>query len=706
MTTQAYPSAALLLSTLFLLTACGGGGGGSATVSPLQEQPPVEPPPLPKTPGLLKRVAESEELADAMRKGMLQNQVYYINPPGSVDFSSGPPTAEGATPGSFSTTNIQEAAVDEADVVKYDGRTLYVSDFVTNEERNNNDEAIGGIALAPYSGVTPIIRRYQTHPADASFLSLSDIALSEGEQIPELYLRESNDEKQLLAITRRYSFDDWGVFSDYRYWQSQSTRVHAWDVSDSDSPQDQFSLLLEGALIASRRIDDKLYLITRHAPVIEGLNAFSADESVQAANVSILEETPATAFLPRYSLNGNEAQPLVEGTDCYVPNPDFDGEDLLASSSSIVTLVTVNLSQPGQVDAICLNGYANGFYVSQHNLYLTTNLSDDKTLIHKIALNDGDPEYRGSGTIIGRVGTSNPSYLMSEHEGNLRVVSSTWEGRFFDFPVMPSPAEEASEPANEETDDEEIFGRHHLTVLRESDTAEALEQVVRLPNAQRPQEIGKPGEDIFSARFFGDRAYLVTFRQIDPLYVIDLTTADDPAIAGELEIPGVSTALQPLGDGLLLGVGKEVTNDPGSPALFQGLKVALYDVSDIGNPVEVSKTVIGERGTYSPAEYNYRALTLLEREGDYRVALPIQRYATPRNGYFEWTDSALYEFFVDTAAKSLNQEARIVSETRSDQTPYPVRSINNSRAVIHDDAVYFVVGDNADVLSALWGSEP
>lgn len=264
-------------------------------------------------------------------------------------------------------------------------------------------------------------------------------------------------------------------------------------------------------------------------------------------------------------------------------------------------------------------------------LYLTDNLND-KTLIGIGQTNsfvpwalfaldsywrDGNPEYRGSGEVPGYIGTSNPSFLMSENDTDLRVFSSSWAGRGFPLAVMESDTA-AIDQTIDQTIDEEDFGIHKLTILRESADGTRLDQLAQLPNRQRPDAIGKPGEDLYADRFVAKRAYAFTFEVIDPLYVLELSDPEDPRISGELELLGFSTLLQPLGKDLLLGVGSDVPAD--GLGLTQGVKVALFNVANISAPVELESIVIGKRGSSSPALYNHHALTLLETEGTYRAA--------------------------------------------------------------------------------------
>ena len=364
-------------------------------------------------------------------------------------------------------------------------------------------------------------------------------------------------------------------------------------------------------------------------------------------------------------------------------------------------MTAIDLEAPDRINSICLNGFASGYYVSRDSLYVTSYGADNRTLIHKVSLDDGHPQYRGSGDVPGYLGTRNPAFLMSESGSDLRVVSSTWD----DF-LFPVPDIEPGAPVPEQAEDESLdLGRHFLTVLRENPETTSLDTLARIPNADRPRHIGKPGEDLYAARFLGERAYLVTFQTIDPLYVVNLANPEDPSIAGELEIPGFSTLLQPLGEGLLLGVGQEVSIEQGA-ALPGGVKIALFDVANLADPVELASEEIGKRGSYSPALDDHHALTLLETGGLYRLALPVTRHEEEREpgqpwAWYDWTDDALHQFEVNPATGSLLRRGVLVSEQRSDNQPWPSYGLHDSRAVLHDDAVFFITRDQ--LLTGHWG---
>jgi hypothetical protein len=116
-----------------------------------------------------------------------------------------------------------------------------------------------------------------------------------------------------------------------------------------------------------------------------------------------------------------------------------------------------------------------------------------------------------------------------------------------------------------------------------------------------------PSERIYSTRFMGSKAYMVTFRTVDPLFVIDVSDPRNPMVLGELKIPGYSDYLHPYSDTLLIGFGKD-TAEENDIAFDQGMKIAMFDVSDVSNPKELFYTIIGDRGTDSPLLRNHKAL--------------------------------------------------------------------------------------------------
>ena len=686
------------------LAACGGGGGnGGATGVSATEQPGRGGA---RSPGMLKSVSSEQEMRDSLTLGLSgaafrRDAVDFAEDGGDLVTSPSP-----AASADYSTTTLQEQGVDEADVVKYDGNVIYALQY---GGMNAVPElaASSGISLDEAAG-GPLIRLYRTDPATPATEEVASISLEDYGYGGGLYLYEGGASKHLLMVGQSGLPWSWDSFSFDSYWRNHTTRVQAFSVDNPESPATAWSLDVQGALLTSRRVDNLLYLVTRYSPSIDGVDPYPATDDSVAANRALIEATPLADLMPDMVRDDGAPQELLAAGDCLVPNKNYDGQLLPPEGGSLITVTAIDLQAPDRVTSLCINSFATGFYASRESLYITAGSADNHTVIHKVSLADGQPEYRGSGAVRGHLGTGNPSFLMSEVNGDLRIASSEWDFVFFDLPVMVVVDEQEPIPEQAvESEPETDLGRHFISVLRESAEAEQLEQVAQIPNRERPRKIGKPGEDLYAARFLGDRAYLVTFEVIDPLYVIDLSDPEDPRVAGELEVPGFSTYLQPLGESVVLGIGSDVPAQ--GPALTGGVKLSLFDVADITAPAELASAVIGQRGSHSAAQHNHHALSLLRVEDNYRVALPIQRHDILAAGqdpadpwaWYDWSDSGLYQFEVDPVAGSLTHVGTLVSEQSSQSQPWPLLELYQSRSVLHNDAVFFVQPPN--VISALWG---
>ena len=163
------------------------------------------------------------------------------------------------------------------------------------------------------------------------------------------------------------------------------------------------------------------------------------------------------------------------------------------------------------------------------------------------------------------------------------------------------------------------------------------------------------GETMYSSRFIGDKAYLVTFKNMDPLFVIDLSDETKPKVLGELKIPGYSTYLHPYDENHLIGIGmetEEVVNRNSSGKVVStttkiiGMKMALFDVTDVNNPTQISQTVIGDRRTTSAILTNPKALLFSKKKQ--LIAIPVNNY----NEDFEVSSSSdSYTSMIDSYKK-------------------------------------------------------
>jgi hypothetical protein len=270
--------------------------------------------------------------------------------------------------------------------------------------------------------------------------------------------------------------------------------------------------------------------------------------------------------LPKIGLGGKETE--IPATDIYYS----DVPDYFYMYTTIMAINTQNDDQEPTYETILL-GASSNLYVSLNSIYLTFPVWGEyvgnfqKTSIHRIHIDGAEIEPIASGEVPGMVLNQ---FSMDEYDGYFRVATTTYE----------------------ET------SRNNIYVLDVNDLSivGSLEDLAR-------------GETIYSARFMGERGYLVTFEKTDPLFVIDLSDPYNPEILGELKMPGYSNYLHPYDENYLIGIGKEaVEAEEWDFAWYQGLKIALFNDRDVNNPVEVGNPyVIGDRGTDSPALWDHKA---------------------------------------------------------------------------------------------------
>ena len=475
------------------------------------------------------------------------------------DSAPAPPTAvEGQD---YSGTNVQEVGVDEGDIVETDGSYVYVA----------NSDGVRIVSVA-----------------DADVVA--EPALPQGAH--QMLL----DGDRLVVVT-----SSWGGAPD--------TIVSLFDVDDPTSPELLRRSHLEGSVVATRSIDGVARLVIttsfdQRLPFVQP-NQFGLDEeSALERNKEIISESTVDDWLPRWfdeNADGDFGQMAqLLPCDSVAAPPEFAGLGLTWIGSIDVAGDGTPIGSAGIVST------GNTVYASTDNLYVATQnwdwqwgvpvpLDDElaapdtapdeepgppPTLIHQFRLDDGTAAtYVASGQVEGRLLNQ---FAMSEHNGDLRVATTTddWGG----------------------------FGEQ----------SESTVFVLR-PDGDELREISSIGglgkdEQIYAVRFVGDLAYVVTFRQIDPLYVIDLTDPANPVEAGELKIPGYSAYLHPVGDGLLLGVGQDAT-DTGRTT---GTQLSLFDVSDPTDPQRISTLPIGG---YSEVEWDHKAFLFWPADGT--IVLPV-----------------------------------------------------------------------------------
>src|SRR5712692_6170047 len=278
----------------------------------------------------------------------------------------------------------------------------------------------------------------------------------------------------------------------------------------------------------------------------------------------IVTSTPAWSnqTLPLTVVNGR----LIQTVATHVYHSDVSDR---AFSYTTILALDIDQNNPAPTVETYLLGTSSTIYVSLMNIFLTqpTWDSTEQTVIHRISISQTDVKYEATGTVTGHVLNQ---FSMDENGGYFRVVTSNYD-----------------------------FGgsQTNLYVLNL-----AMNRVGKLEGLS-------PGETFYAARFMGDRAYLVTFKRLDPLFVVDLQNPSKPSLLGQLNVTGVSDYLQPYDNTHLIGVGKSATDVAWeNAALFQGLKLSLFDVTNPNNPTDMSDFTAGDRDTDSPALTDQKAV--------------------------------------------------------------------------------------------------
>jgi uncharacterized secreted protein with C-terminal beta-propeller domain len=352
-----------------------------------------------------------------------------------------------------------------------------------------------------------------------------------------------------------------------------ATGIILYDVSDRKNPAIAREVTVTGSYYDSRLIGNDMYVVT-------------------SENANMYYGTPVV--------------PTIEEKGVTIATPEiyyYDGP--VYRSYQYYTLSSFSLAGNDAPHAESfLAGYDTTLYVSKENVYLAYRYSTpvpawgravpamsvdeqsvpvEKTVIHRFSINGGNINYASTGTVPGHLLNQ---FSLDEYKDHLRVATtvSGWNS-------------------------ERSYQYNNVYVLDAGMT-----EVGRL-------EFIAPDESIYAARFMGDRLYLVTFKRIDPFFVIDLSNPKSPGILGKLKIPGYSDYLHPYDANYIIGIGKETEENQWGGVSTSGLKLALFDVTDVNNPILAGKVEIGEAGSDSEALRDHKAF-LFDRPSGLLV-LPV-----------------------------------------------------------------------------------
>jgi Beta propeller domain len=696
-----------------LLVACGGGGASTGfTSSPDTEAPANVQSLQASAPGDLLNYVK-----DKIKQGSEQNSYYLgsgnLNGPVPAP-AAGSPSADRSV--AFSGTRLQEQGVDEADLVKTDG-TLLLS--LTKSHQN---------------GSVTVPTRLQAHQrqSDGQLASAGSLEFGFSESLG-MYLASSAKRIALLEQKSSYFMGATPAISSLT--PIALNEQIGLDVVSLDVPGTLTTakrVRIDGNLVGTRMIGNTLYVVATWTPRLQAYalpaTATTAERDAKLAQLSNQD------VLPTIQIDDQAAVPLLADTDCYLQAANA------ALQVQITSITAFDLASASlQRKSRCIVGGSEGLYMSSDNVYLTTSRfysfdagadlstrvykSETTTDIHKFSLQALAIDYKGSGTVPGHLGWDKAklAYRMSEYQGDLRVLSFTGQsGWGFPVPlpailptansggtgtitvttssgtaVIATPSALTATTASPAT----------LTILREV-SGKGLQVVGSLPNSKRPAAIGKPDEQVYAVQFVGSRAYVVTFRQVDPLYVLDLSNPTDPQTLGELMMPGFSDYLVPLGDNLLFGAGKDASDT----GLLGGVKVALMDVSNPANPRILNSMVFGKRGSSSTLDQTSHGINILQQGSVFRIAMPVRVHETAPvpnitvQTFYNPTYQALQRFEVDTTAKTMVSKPQIksadFSPTDNYSKIYGLNNVANDRSVQIDSMVYYFSGGR--FISASW----
>jgi len=374
---------------------------------------------------------------------------------------------------------------------------------------------------------------------------------------------------------------------DYKIYPrfSNPLKVHVYDIKNKNQISLIRNIEVDGRYLSSRLIDNNFYLVANK-------RVFYNDHEVRPYYKDSIDNKKS--FIDYKSIR-------------YFPESIYN--------NYLITLgVDLNNLDSSKIDVNAYLGSGNNMYVSKENMYISEDKykyniyaldekfnNDVTSSIFKFKLEDGRIIYSTKGEVPGKILNQ---FSMDEHNGNFRIATTKGESPW----------------GNESKSTSNVY---------------VLDENLKLLGSTKDLA---PGERIYSVRFMGDKVYVVTFRQVDPFYVIDLKEPNNPKVLGYLKIPGYSSYLHPYDENHIIGIGMD-TSDVNGRVTNEGVKIAMFDVTDYSNPIELDKVIIGEKGSHTDILHDHKAL-LFSKEKNI-LSFPV---------YASSYDKATYKHTFETQA--------------------------------------------------------
>lgn len=558
----------------------------------------------------------------------------------------------------YSTTNVQVAGVDEADIIKTDGKYVYAvsgkSIFIT--EAYPADQAkiiskielkstpqnlyLNGDALVVLGQDDAIYEKMQNREmmpyrsSQYAFVKVFDISDKKNpKQVRDLDFEGNINNSRMIGdyvytVTTSYSYGDDAPLpiilenGEALPTAIGSPRCNCPGVYYFDIPYQSYNLTSIAAINVkdnSKAVKNEVYLLDGNQNMYVSRNNIYIAYTKYINEYQLVLEVMKELIVPRLSQKDQAQVKKIENTD----NDVLSKQEKLSKIGQIIQKYQMTLPQAEQ------ENLQKELEAKMKQKYADISKELEKTVIHKIAIDKDILKYQTVGEATGAV---------------LNQFSMDENGEY--FRIATTKNRSWSQFAGDSNQQESYS---NIYVLDKD-----LKVVGRVENLA-------PGERIYSVRFMQDRAYMVTFRQTDPLFAIDLKDPKNPKVLGKLKIPGFSNYLHPYDDTTIIGIGKDteeisasapsvelggISTDemmiaPVPPRVVtKGIKISLFDVSDVSNPKEAAKYVLGDSGSDSIALHDHKAF-LFSRDKNLLV-IPVQIYENSENKSTNFNGAAVF----------------------------------------------------------------
>jgi uncharacterized secreted protein with C-terminal beta-propeller domain len=413
---------------------------------------------------------------------------------------------------------------------------------------------------------------------------VSRINFDEGESLNEMFVKGDT-----LVVIGAIGYSPEPLKEDVSYPRVNATFMEVYDISNREKPSLVRTVEYEGTYSTARMIEGNVHVVLATYPYY-----LNDQKDIEPADI-----------IPGFRDARTGAR-----TTGFAPACGFEDVEVVDPESFTAFLSIVSFSLDGGDAGLkrkVIAGYSDTVYASAENLYVASadyryyggwapleSNEQAKTTVHKFAFDGPSTKYLTSSEVPGTILNQ---FSMDESGGYFRIATTSGH-----------VSREGSESTN------------NVYILDP-----------KMKMAGRLEGLAS-GERIYSVRFMGARAYLVTFKKVDPLFVLDLADPRNPRVLGELKIPGYSDYLHPYDETHIIGVGKNTVEagpeEGGNFAWYQGMKIAIFDVTDVANPREMHKVEIGDRGTDSYALNDHKAF-LFDREKNLLVVPVLLAELTP-----------------------------------------------------------------------------